>query len=106
MTVELFVGIALGMFVMVLLDLASRRREAGKTPVPPVDRDTHHTVTISDPLLDDAELVYTFETRAEHRAFTLGVEAGRDSTVTAMKLRKQIPATEDLDFTVEKGRPE
>ena len=103
MTAELVVGIAAGMFVMILPDLASRRREAGKPPEQPAARDTRQTVTISDPLLHDADLVYTFGSKDERKAFTLGVEADRDATITAMKLRKRIPATADLDFIMAKG---
>ena len=103
MTAELLVGIAAGIFVMILLDLANRRREAGKPPEQPVAREARQSVTISDPLLHDADLVYTFGSKDERKAFTLGVEAGRDATITAMKLRKKIPATADLDFIMKKG---
>ena len=103
MTTELLCGVALGVWIAIVLYTWHRNHTDRKARERPVARDTRQTVTISDPLLHDADLVYTFGSKDERRAFTLGVEAGRDATVTAMKLRKRIPATADLDLIVKKG---
>ena len=60
-------------------------------------------MTLRDPLLQDADLVYAFDSKDERKAFTLSVKAGRDATITDMKLRKRIPAPADFDFIVEKS---
>ena len=106
MTAELFVGIAFGLWIAIAANTVFRHYTDRKAREHLVARDKRQTVTLSDPLLHDADLVYTFDSKGERKAFTLGVEAGRDATVTALKLRKRIPATADLDFIMDKGRPE
>ena len=106
MTAELFVGIAFGLWLAIVLYTGFRHYTDRKTPERPVARDTHQTVTISDPLLHDADLVWSFESKVERKVFTLGVEAGRDATITAMKMRKRIRPQDDFDFAIETNRSE
>ncbi len=103
-------GIAAGIWTTIILYALFRYCLDRKAPERPVASDkrptARYTATLDDALLRDAELAFTFDTDAERKAFILGVEQGRDSTLTTMKLRDQIPATADLDFTTQKGRPE
>lgn len=100
-------GIAVGIWTTIILYILFRYCMDRKAPERPVASDKRpaagYTVPVDDTLMQDAELSFTFDTDAERKAFILGVEQGRDSTVTAMKLRNQIPATADLDFAMHKG---
>ena len=82
---------AAGLWIAITAYTVFRHHTDRKARERPVTGDKRQTVTISDPLLHDADLVWSFDSRAERKAFTLGVEAGRDSTITAMNLRKRIP---------------
>ena len=101
MTVEIFVGIAFGLWIAILYSLFRHHMDKQlnkKMEKRPVVSDTRGIVMLRDPLLHDADLVWSFGSNKERMAFIIGVEAGRDFTITAMKKRRRIPAGYDLDF--------
>ena len=102
MTAELFVGIAFGLWIAIIAYTWYRNHTDRKNAERRASR-RRQTVTISDPLLDDADITYSFESSDERKAFMQGVEAGRDATVTAMKLRKRIPTDYDMEIEATKA---
>ena len=91
MTAETFSGIAFDLWIAILYSLFRRHMNKQlnkKKEKRPVVSDTRGILTLRDPLPHDADLVWSFGSNDERMAFIQGVEAGRDFTITAMKVRK------------------
>ena len=105
MTIEFWVGVPFGMWIMVAIHaLIMRRANKAEQDAPEETVRERHKVTVNDEALACEPLVWEFATDDERKAFTLGVEAGRDVTITALKARNRIAPAFDFDFQISSKR--